>query len=121
LFFHKIFDFFNFKTNNDFDFAFFFEKLSFDFILFNKIFNNIFFSKFLIAISKLGLIDGSLKNVLSHYSFLHTDVPLHNSSNSFTFDNFTFVPSVYQNTEREVIYFFDLFFNFFYKFEKIIG
>ena len=53
LFFQKISDFFNFKTNNEFDFSFFFDKITFNFIIFNHVFNKIFFIKFLIALSQM--------------------------------------------------------------------
>jgi hypothetical protein len=121
LFFQKISDFFVFKTNNDFDFVFFFERLSFDFVIFNHIFNNISFSKFLINLYKMRLSNNSLFAVLSHYDFLFTPVSLFKSLDFYNYNNFSFVPLMHQNTEKELIFFYETFWNLFYKFEKVLG
>ena len=47
--------------------------------------------------------------VLNHYDFLIQDTPLFHSFNFFNYNSFTFVPDIYQSTEKEIIYFYDFF------------
>lgn len=116
-------DFFVFKSNNKFDLFSFFENKSFDFIIFSHFFNGLFFSKILIACSKQKGLDFLFTPLLNHYDFIVRGADPYREALAFFERDLFFkeVPTVYQNTEKDIIFFFEFFWNFFYKLEKILG
>lgn len=109
LFFSKIKDYFFFKTLNQFDLMFFFDNRDFDFIIFNHLHNRIFFFQILNSIYKLRKINDFFLPVLNHYDFLYEDNPFDSSIYFFSRTFFTQVPPLYENSEKELMFFFDKF------------
>jgi hypothetical protein len=120
LFFPKISDFFAFKTNNKFDLFYFFENKTFDFIIFNHVFNRSFFFNIISSCFKLNKTDSFFSPIMNHYEFFHTAETFVSSVNFFSRNHFIRVPSLYVNPEKDIMFFFDFFYAFFYKLEKIL-
>ena len=121
LFFKKINDFFIFKTNNKFDLFFFFENKNFDFIIYNHIYNRIFFFQILNAFFKMRKINDFFLPLINHYEFFYTLKSFNNSLTFFNHNFFVQVPALYVNYEKELMFYFEKFWYFFFYLEKICG
>jgi len=110
-FWNNISDFFVFKSNNKFDLFSFFENKSFDFIIFSHFFNGLFFSKILTACSKQKGFDFLFTPLLNHYDFIVRGADPYRESLAFFERELFFkeIPTVYQNTEKDIIFFFEFF------------
>ena len=119
LFFYKIKDFFFFKTLNKFDLMFFFEDKNFDFIIFNHLHNRVFFFQILNSFFKMRKINDFFLPLINNYEFFFDSFPFKSSINFFSRQFFIPVPPLYVNLEKDLIFFFDKIWSFFFFFGKI--
>lgn len=121
LFFPKIVDFYFQKTYNKFDLLFFFENKNFDFIIFNHVYNRFFFFQILNSLFKLRNLNCSISSLINQYEFFFVEHSFKHSIYFFNRNFFKQVPSLYVNFEKELIFFFDKIWNFFFFLESYLN